>query len=92
VVDVPRLDWGTELRHFQSVVGNYAEADLRIHRQLGDAIRLRFPVATINLVHPAHNVHVLKDIANFPKSEDYETLHPVLGQGIFVTEGDVWAK
>lgn len=91
-MDVPSLSWSEELRHFQRTVTNYAEAGLVLHRRLGDAVRLRLPVRSLNVVHPRHVVHVLKAIHDYPKSEDYQVLHPVLGHGIFVAEGDMWAR
>lgn len=89
---VPTLTWGQDLRHFPRVLENYAVAGVALHREFGDAVRVRFPVRALNLFHPRQVVHVLRAIHDYPKSEDYETLEPVLGQGIFVAEGEVWAR
>lgn len=88
-----RPGWGEELRHFRAMVGNYADAAVTLHRHRGDVVRLRFPVPSLNLVQPRHLDHVLRtNFANYPKSEDYEKLHALLGHGIFVAEGDVWVR
>jgi cytochrome P450 len=37
--------------------------------------------------------HILRSkVLNYPKSRDYDELRPLLGDGIFVSEGDLWAR
>lgn len=90
---VHRLTWPDELRHFRGMVRNYAEAALALHRARGDVVRTRLPDRMVGLVHPRHVRHVLKTNAlNYTKSDDYDAMRPLLGDGIFVSEGEVWTR
>src|SRR5688572_22754148 len=72
---------------------NYAEGALRLHRARGDIVMTRIPERVVAFVHPRHVRRVLRtNVLNYPKSDDYDSLRPLLGDGIFVSEGDVWTR
>ena len=72
---------------------NYVELAYRLHLQHGFAFRTRLPKRTLNLAHPKHIYRVLRShVTNYPKSEDYDFLRPLLGNGIFVSDGDFWVR
>lgn len=72
---------------------NYAEAAERNHRRYGDVIRVRWPVPSLLLDHPRHLHHVLRsNVLNYPKSDRYDFLRPLLGNGLFISDGDFWAR
>lgn len=88
-----RLGWHDELGHFRAVIRDYCGAALQRHRAHGDVVRTRLPVPMLNLVHPRHVRRVLKtNVLNYPKSDDYDALRPLLGDGIFVSEGETWTR
>ncbi len=90
---VGRLTWPEELRQFRALVRNYADAALELHRTHGEVLRTRIPESVVGLVHPRHVRRVLRTrVLNYPKSNDYESLRPLLGDGIFVSEGEVWTR
>ncbi|MEZ4449094.1 MAG: cytochrome P450 [Nannocystaceae bacterium] len=90
---IARLTWREELAHFRGVLRNYADASLVLHRRLGEVIHVRFPDPAVSLVHPRHNRRVLRShVLNYPKSPEYEVLRPLLGDGIFVSDGEVWTR
>lgn len=87
------LSWPEELRQFAAMVRNYADAALALHRARGEVVRTRLPDRVLGFVHPRHVRHVLKTNGlNYPKSTDYQALRPLLGEGIFVSEGEVWTR
>lgn len=87
------LSWLEEVRYFPLNARNYAETAVLMHRAFGEAMRVRLPDRATHLFHPKMVDHVLRTrLDNYPKSRDYEILRPILGDGIFVTEGEVWAR
>lgn len=90
---VHTLSWREECANFLSVLHNYAEAGSRNHRRYGDVFRSRFPLPTLLLNHPRHLHHVLRaNVLNYVKSEDYKYLRPLLGNGLFLSDGDFWTR
>lgn len=90
---VRTLSFREDLVAFLSVLHNYAEAGARNHRRYGDVYRVRLPVPTVVLDHPRHLHHVLRThVLNYPKSPNYEHLRPLLGNGLFLSDGDFWAR
>jgi cytochrome P450 len=82
-----------ELHYFKRNVQNYAEAGLDAFREFGDVVRARFPKPYITFFHPRHVKRVLRSgVLNFPKSSDYRFLRPILGNGLFVSDGDLWTR
>lgn len=76
-----------------SQLHNYAEAGARNHRRYGDVIRSHFPLTVLQLDHPRHLHRVLRaNVLNYAKNENYEYLRPVLGNGLFLSDGDFWAR
>lgn len=74
-------------------VANYADANLELFRRYGDVVRVRYPNRALYFFRPRHVKHVLRTgVLNYPKSFEYESLRPLLGDGIFVSEGDLWAR
>ena len=72
---------------------NYAEADLDLFRRYGDVVRFRVPNAGVMFFRPRHVKHILRSkVLNYPKSREYDELRPLLGDGVFVSEGDLWAR
>lgn len=91
--DVPVVSLAEDLATFPKILRNYAEAGLRAHARHGFAFRTRLPRPMLSLCHPRHVCRVLRShVLNYPKSEDYATLRPLLGNGIFVSDGDFWAR
>lgn len=85
--------WGEHLWLVARMFDNYAEADLDLFRRYGDVIRFRMPSPGVLFCRPRHVRHVLKtNVLNYPKSREYDELKPLLGDGIFVSEGDLWAR
>jgi len=88
-----RLGWAEEVRQFAAMARNYAEASLAAHRKHGEIVRTRIPEAVVGFVHPRHVRRIVRtNVLNYPKSDDYDSLRPLLGEGIFVSEGDVWTR
>ena len=78
---------------FRRTLANYVEADMECYRRYGDVVRLRFPIKGVAFFHPRHVKHILRtNVRNFPKSRMYETLRPILGNGLFMSDGDFWAR
>src|SRR5579871_4771658 len=91
--EAPPLTWAEDLANFAGLVRNYAANALEMHVRHGWAFRTRLPTPTLCIAHPRHLYRVLRGNAvNYHKSSDYDFLRPVLGNGIFVTEGDFWAR
>ena len=75
------------------LMDNYAEADLALFRQYGDVVRFKLPKPGVVFFRPRHVRHILRtNVLNYPKSHDYDELRPLLGDGIFVSEGDLWTR
>jgi enediyne biosynthesis protein E7 len=82
-----------ELYYFQRNIAHYAEASLEIMRELGDVVRVRFPTRGLHVFHPRHVKQALRsNVLNYPKSRFYEMLRPILGNGLFVSDGDLWTR
>jgi len=90
---VRTLSLSEDVLGFPAVLRNYAEAGSKNHRRYGDVFRVRWPVPTLLLDHPRHLYHVLRaNVLNYPKSDRYEFLRPLLGNGLFLSDGDFWAR
>jgi cytochrome P450 len=65
---------------------------LRAHREYGEIVRYRLgPVKVVQLNHPSLVKHVLVDgAANYRKARRINRLHPLMGDGLFLNEGDSW--
>jgi cytochrome P450 len=75
------------------MIANYAEADIELFHRYGDVVRTRAPSNMLFFFRPSHIKHILRtNVLNYPKSFQYDLLRPLLGDGIFVSEGDVWAR
>lgn len=74
-------------------VVNYAEGNLALFRRYGDVVRVRLPGPAVCFFRPRHVRHVLRtNVLNYPKSHQYDMLRPLLGDGIFVSEGELWTR
>jgi cytochrome P450 len=81
------------LRVLRESFVNYAEAELGLFRRHGDVARVKLPAPIVFFFRPRHVKRVLRThVLNFPKSRDYEPLRPLLGDGIFVSEGELWTR
>src|SRR5581483_11212796 len=71
------------LNFLERIVGTY-----------GDLVPLRvFMSDSYLLNHPAHVEHVLQvNYRNYRKSPMLEKLKPILGQGLFLSEGELWTQ
>lgn len=82
-----------ELHYFKRNLEHYADAALEAFHEFGDVVRVRFPKAYVSFFHPRHVKRILRTgVLNFPKSRDYENLRPILGDGLFVSDGDLWTR
>ncbi len=91
-VEGPVGPWN-QLRQVSAFVRNYPEALLAAHRAHGDVVRMYAPAKGLAFFHPRHVRHILKSSAkNYPKSRVYEALRPILGNGVFISDGDFWAR
>lgn len=81
------------LYYFAQTFRNYAEGNLELMRKFGDVVHVRFPTDMMIFYRPNHIKHVFRtNVLNYPKSVQYDALRPILGEGIFVSEGDVWTR
>ncbi|HNN93254.1 MAG TPA: cytochrome P450 [Pseudomonadota bacterium] len=99
VLDGPRhfsvrsFSLSEELRGFAEVVRNYFDAGIAHHRRFGDVFRARLPHRSLIFAHPRHLYRVLRsNVLNYGKGSDYEFLRPLLGNGLFLSEGDLWTQ
>lgn len=91
--DVRDLSVWEDVTGFVDVLRNYADAGYRNHLSYGHAFRVRFPLPRLLLSHPRHLHHVLRsNVLNYPKGPNYDYLLPLLGNGLFVSDGDFWAR
>jgi len=78
---------------FARTFHNYAEGNLELLRRYGDVVYVRVPNDMLIFYRPSHIKHVFRtNVLNYPKSVQYDALRPILGEGIFVSEGDVWTR
>ncbi len=82
-----------ELRRLPEFASNYATDALVHHRAHGDVFCRRVGTPSVYLCHPQLIEHVLRtNVRNYVKGPDYDFLRPLIGEGIFVSEGDVWTR
>lgn len=64
----------------------------RMHREFGDLAYCPWPGKICLFVwHPKDIGHVLKDNhTNYHKTEQYEEMRPLLGQGLLTSNGELW--
>lgn len=75
------------------IAKNYADADLDFYRRYGDVVRIELPRPGTLFVRPRHAEQVLRtQVRRYVKGHEYELLKPLLGDGIFVSEGDLWTR
>lgn len=90
---VRTLSWLEDLESLAGILRNYAEHSRKFHLRWGDAYRGKLPTPTLALCHPRHIYRVMRgNVLNYPKSSDYDFLRPILGNGIFVSDGDLWTR
>lgn len=68
---------------------------MKLHREYGDIVRWRVAHITLyQITHPDHIKHVLHDNhRNYTKGTLFRgLLSPIMGNGLFVSEGDFWLK
>lgn len=81
------------LYFFARAVQNYVDADLELFERYGDVVRTLLPEPMTFFFRPADVRHILRsNVRNYPKGSDYDMLRPILGDGIFVSEGDLWTR
>ena len=91
--EVGTLSWTQDLGCLIGTFRNYAELGRVLHSRHGDAYRSRLPTPTLSLAHPRHLHRILRShVLNYPKSADYDLLRPLLGNGIFVSDGELWTR
>ncbi|HET8645662.1 MAG TPA: cytochrome P450 [Vicinamibacteria bacterium] len=83
-----------QLHYLARFLRNYSDANVEMLREFGDVVRIRVPTPHLAFFHPRHVRHILRDnVRNYPKSRQYTVmLRPLLGEGIFVSEGELWAR
>jgi cytochrome P450 len=87
------LPLAQELRRLPEFVSNYAGDQLVHHRRHGDVFFRRVGTPSVHLCHPQLIEHVLRsNVLNYVKGPDYDFLRPLIGDGIFVSEGDMWKR
>ncbi len=66
----------------------------QVSRDYGDLVPLRILMSTAYLLnHPAHVEHVLqKNHRNYKKSPMVGKLRPVMGDGLLISEGELWTR
>ncbi|MCB9753755.1 MAG: cytochrome P450 [Myxococcales bacterium] len=82
-----------ELYYFARALQNYADSSIELRRRFGDVIRRRRPRAGLWLMHPALLKRVFRtNVRNYPKAETYGFLAPILGNGLFLSDGELWTR
>lgn len=82
-----------EIARLPKFFRNYAQDSLEQHRRLGDVFCRRLGAPSVYLCHPDLVRHVLRtNVRNYVKGPDYQRLRPLLGNGIFVSEGKLWSS
>jgi cytochrome P450 len=74
--------------------GNTFKFLTSVAKKYGDFVPLRILMTTSYLLnHPAHVEHVLqKNYRNYRKTPMLEKLRPVLGDGLFTSENELWTR
>lgn len=67
---------------------------VEVAREFGDVVELDLGLDRVLMLnHPNYIKHVSQDnYRNYHKSKFYGPLRPILGEGIFLAEGDVWVS
>jgi cytochrome P450 len=87
------LPLGEELRRLREFGTDYAGDALHHQRRHGDVFYRRLGTPSLYLCHPELVRCVLRTKAlNYVKGPDYGLLRPLLGQGILVSEGELWFR
>ncbi|KIG17691.1 cytochrome P450 [Enhygromyxa salina] len=82
-----------ELRRLSTFRSNYAEDTRHHHHRHGDVFVRRLGARSLYLCHPRLAEHVFRtNVLNYPKGRDYDMLRPLIGEGIIVSDGEVWAR
>jgi cytochrome P450 len=72
---------------------HYAQDSFELRGQLGDVFCRRLGDPSVYLCHPDLVRHVLRTNArNYVKGPDYQWLRPLIGDGILVSEGELWTR
>ncbi|GAP62918.1 hypothetical protein ARMA_1341 [Ardenticatena maritima] len=89
---VVKLSWWKG--DFRQFARHRTRALLETFAQHGDIVAIQFPGRTITLVaHPDGVQHILRDNhQNYVKSEAYQRIALVLGQGLITAEGEHWRR
>lgn len=81
------------LSHIRRVRANYIARDHEIFRQYGDVAKVTLPFRAIYFFHPKDVRHVLRDNGkNYRKSDNYRFLKPLIGNGVVISEGELWRR
>lgn len=87
---IPRIQEFFRLPRF---FRNYATDSYDLFLRLGDVFARRVGAPSVYLCHPDLVRHVLRTNArNYVKGPDYQLLRPLIGDGIIVSEGDLWTR
>ncbi|PRP94275.1 cytochrome P450 [Enhygromyxa salina] len=82
-----------ELRRLSVFLSNYTADAQHHHQRQGDVFCRRLGAPSVYLCHPRLVQHVLRtNVLNYPKGPDYDLLRPLIGDGILVSEGEVWTR
>jgi enediyne biosynthesis protein E7 len=88
-----KLPLTEELWRLPDFRSSYVEDSLHHHRRQGDVFHRRLGAPSVYLCHPRLVQRVLRtNVLNYPKGPDYALLRPLIGDGIFVSEGEAWAR
>ncbi len=65
----------------------------RLHKKYGDIVYLKYPQKVIFGFHPEIVNYILKENSkNFKKGKRFQPLSSLLGNGLVISEGDIWKK
>lgn len=66
----------------------------RIREEYGDFLRVRMPYVAHLVCHPDHMEHIyLRNAKNYlVRGKEFYEVEPLLGQGVLLSNGDLWAK
>jgi cytochrome P450 len=81
-----------ETAHLPKFFRNFLQDSLEWRGRLGDVFCRRLGAPSVYLCHPDLVRHVLRtNVRNYVKGPDYQRLRPLLGNGIIVSEGELWS-